>query len=264
MTPVVSSAPDVDSQQGSTPRHVAIIMDGNNRWAKRRGLRGVEGHREGARAVKATVENCARAGIEVLTVFAFSSENWRRPADEVGALMELFLDALNDQIPELYSHGIRLRFIGDLSAFSPELRRRMQESMDTTANNGGMVFAVAVNYGGQWDIANAARELACQVSAGHITPDDITPEVFQHRVALGDLPMPDLCIRTGGELRVSNFLLWQIAYSELYFTDLLWPDFDDNALNAALDDYRRRQRRFGRTAEQISSSEASPCSNNAS
>ncbi len=264
MIPVVSSAPDVDSHQGDVPRHVAIIMDGNNRWAKRRGLRGVEGHREGARAVRATVENCARAGIEVLTVFAFSSENWRRPPDEVSALMELFLDALTDQIPELYAHGIRVRFIGDLSAFTPDLSRRMRESMATTENNGGMVFAVAVNYGGQWDIANAAQTLAREVAAGQMTPEQITPATLQQQVALGDLPMPDLCIRTGGELRVSNFLLWQIAYAELYFTDLLWPDFDDTALHVALDDYRRRQRRFGRTSEQVASPEAPSCSSNAS
>lgn len=248
----VSSAPDLDIHIASdTPRHVAIIMDGNNRWAKQRGMRGVEGHKQGARAVRATVENCARAGVKVLTVFAFSSENWRRPQDEVNALMELFLTSLADEVPDLHENGIQLRFIGDLSAFSPHLREKMLQSVEFTANNNRMVFAVAVNYGGQWDMANAARQLAEQVRQGIIAPDAITPELMQQHIALGDLPMPDLCIRTGGEHRISNFLLWQLAYAELYFTDLYWPDFDNAALEKAFDDYRGRQRRFGRTSEQV-------------
>lgn len=252
---VQSSAPDLDSAQSSNPRHVAIIMDGNNRWAKQRGLRGVEGHRQGARTVRETVENCARAGVEVLTVYAFSSENWRRPQDEVSALMNLFLEALADEVPDLHKNGIRLTFIGDLSAFSDELRGKMQQAMDQTAANRQMVFAVAVNYGGQWDITHAAQQLAYKVQAGELKPQDITAELMQSQVALGDLPPPDLCIRTGGDHRISNFLLWQLAYAELYFTDLFWPDFDKDALDTAFAEYRRRQRRFGRTSEQVEASQ---------
>lgn len=249
---IQSSAPDIDSQTSKdTPRHIAIIMDGNNRWAKQRGLRGVEGHKEGARAVRATVENCARAGVEVLTVFAFSSENWRRPQDEVNALMELFLTALTDEVPDLHKNGIQLRFIGDLSAFAPHLREKMQQSVSLTASNVRMVFAVAVNYGGQWDMANAARLMAEQVEQGNLRAEEITPLLMQQYVALGDLPPPDLCIRTGGDHRISNFLLWQLAYAELYFIEMFWPDFDNAALLQAIDEYRGRQRRFGRTSEQI-------------
>lgn len=249
---IQSSAPDIDSQTSNDiPRHIAIIMDGNNRWAKQRGLRGVEGHKEGARAVRATVENCARAGVEVLTVFAFSSENWRRPQDEVNALMELFLTALTDEVPDLHSNGIQLRFIGDLSAFTPHLREKMQQSVNLTATNNRMVFAVAVNYGGQWDMAHAARLMAEQVEQGKLHSKDITPALMQQYVALGDLPPPDLCIRTGGDHRISNFLLWQLAYAELYFIDLFWPDFDNEVLMHAIEAYRGRQRRFGRTSEQV-------------
>lgn len=248
---IPSSAPDVASVTSTIPRHIAIIMDGNNRWARQRGLRGVEGHRQGARAVRATVENCARAGVEVLTVFAFSSENWRRPEEEVNALMSLFLDALAQEVAELHQNGIRLLFIGDLSAFAPELRQKMNEAVQLTAGNRQMTFAVAVNYGGQWDIAQAARQLAGQVEQGTLRAAEISPEKIQQHLCLGDLPLPDLCIRTGGEQRVSNFMLWQLAYAELYFTDQYWPDFDQAALQAALDDYQGRQRRFGRTGEQI-------------
>lgn len=252
---VQSSAPDLESSSSQNPRHVAIIMDGNNRWAKQRGLRGVEGHKQGAKTVRDTVENCARAGVEVLTVYAFSSENWRRPEDEVNALMNLFLEALADEVPDLHKNGIRLVFIGDLSAFSPELRKRMQEAMDQTADNTQMTFAVAVNYGGHWDIANACKQVAAKVASGEMAIDDITPDAVQQHVALGDMPLPDLCIRTGGEQRISNFLLWQVAYSEFYFTDLYWPDFDNAELEKAFSDYRSRQRRFGRTGQQVEASQ---------
>ncbi len=252
---VQSSAPDIDSANVSNPRHVAIIMDGNNRWAKQQGLRGVEGHKEGARTVRETVENCARAGVDVLTVYAFSSENWRRPQDEVNALMNLFLEALADEVPDLHKNGIKLVFIGDLSAFDPELRQRMNEAMATTANNTQMTFAVAVNYGGHWDIANACKEVAKQVQAGSLKIEDINPEQVQAHIALGDLPPPDLCIRTGGEQRISNFLLWQIAYSEFYFTETYWPDFHKDELEKAFADYRSRQRRFGRTSQQVEASQ---------
>ncbi|MDX1695371.1 MAG: polyprenyl diphosphate synthase [Ketobacteraceae bacterium] len=243
----------MDSHQGNVPRHVAIIMDGNNRWAKQRGLRGVEGHKAGADTVKATVEACARAGVEVLTVFAFSSENWRRPQEEVNALMELFLEALNDEVPELHDNGIRLLFVGNLSGFSDKLQSQMQAAMNLTAGNRQMTFAVAVNYGGQWDIANAARQLARRVADGEISPDDINTETLGARMCLADYPPLDLMIRTGGERRISNFLLWQVAYAELYFSDLYWPDFNADALHAAFADYATRQRRFGRTGEQVES-----------
>ena len=252
---VQSSAPDIESSTSAIPRHVAIIMDGNNRWAKQRGLRGVEGHKQGARAVRATVENCARAGIEVLTVFAFSSENWRRPEDEVNALMNLFLEALAQEVPDLHANGIRLVFIGDLSAFAPELRAKMEAAVKLTSGNQRMTFAVAVNYGGQWDIANSCRQLALQVEQGNLKSDQITPERLQNYISLGDLPPPDLCIRTGGEQRISNFMLWQLAYAELYFTDLYWPDFDQAALDTAIQDFAQRQRRFGRTSEQVEASQ---------
>ena len=251
MTEHTSSAPDLDSHQGNVPRHVAIIMDGNNRWAKVSGLQGVEGHKEGARAVKATVENCVRMGVEVLTVFAFSSENWRRPADEVNALMELFLEALANEVPELHQNGVRLRFIGDLTDFSDRLQSQMQAAINLTAGNTRMNFVVAVNYGGQWDIAQAARKVASRVVAGELSVDEICAEDIQKGVCLGDLPPLDLMIRTGGEYRISNFLLWQVAYAELYFSDLYWPDFDDKALKKAFADYASRQRRFGRTGGQV-------------
>ena len=256
---VQSSAPDFDSSAPVVPRHVAIIMDGNNRWAKKQGLRGVEGHKEGARAVRNTVENCARVGVEVLTVFAFSSENWRRPEDEVNALMNLFLEALTQEVRDLHANGIRLTFIGDLSAFTPELRRKMDAAVELTAANKRMTFAVAVNYGGQWDITNACRQLAQEVEQGNLRADQINSEHVQKHISLGDLPPPDICIRTGGEQRISNFMLWQLAYAELYFTDRYWPDFDQSALDEAFADFNRRQRRFGRTSEQVEAGRPQSC-----
>ena len=202
------------------PRHVAIIMDGNNRWAKKRLLPGVAGHKAGVDAVRAVIEVCAEAGVEVLTLFAFSSENWQRPAEEVGALMELFLSALRREARKLKENAISLRIIGDRSRFHPELQAAMREAEQQTAGESRFVLQVAANYGGQWDIAQAAQRLAREVQAGHLQPEDITPGLLQGCLATGDLPLPDLCIRTGGEHRISNFLLWQLAYSELYFSDL--------------------------------------------
>ncbi|MFZ5562146.1 MAG: polyprenyl diphosphate synthase [Pseudomonadota bacterium] len=248
---VASSAPDVVSVAGVLPRHVAIIMDGNNRWAKKRGLPGPEGHRAGELAVRRIVEHAARTGIEVLTVFAFSSENWRRPENEVAALMSLFLDALTRKVGELHQNGIRLRFIGDLSRFSPALQSGMRGAAQLTRDNVRMTLVIAVNYGGQWDMAHAAQRLASEVAEGRLTPAEITPERMGHFVQMADLPPVDLLIRTGGEMRISNFLLWQTAYAEFYFTDALWPDFDAGELDRALADFAGRQRRFGRTSEQI-------------
>lgn len=233
------------------PRHVAIIMDGNNRWAKKRLLPGVAGHKAGVDAVRAVIEVCAEAGVEVLTLFAFSSENWQRPAEEVGALMELFLSALRREARRLKENAITLRIIGDRSRFHPELQAAMREAEQQTAGDNRFVLQIAANYGGQWDIAQAAQRLAREVQAGHLQPEDITPGLLQGCLATGDLPLPDLCVRTGGEHRISNFLLWQLAYSELYFSDLYWPDFKHEAMRKALADFATRQRRFGKTGEQV-------------
>ncbi|WP_111656130.1 polyprenyl diphosphate synthase [Isoalcanivorax indicus] len=234
------------------PRHVAIIMDGNNRWAKARGLPGAEGHRAGEQAVQVVIRGCAARGIEALTLFAFSSENWTRPEDEVQHLMQLFLRALAERVAELHDNGIRLCFIGEREAFSEDLQRGMAEAEALTAANQAMTVAVAVNYGGQWDMARAARRLAQRVAAGELAPAQIDEQAVAAQLCLAELPPPDLLIRTGGEHRISNFLLWQAAYSELYFSPVLWPDFDDRALAMALQDYAGRQRRFGGRVEDSS------------
>ncbi|MEE3322229.1 MAG: polyprenyl diphosphate synthase [Pseudomonadota bacterium] len=246
-----SSAPDIDSHQGALPRHVAIIMDGNNRWARKRGLPGEEGHRAGEQAVQTIIRQAATRGIEVLTLFAFSSENWRRPPEEVAHLMALFLKALSGRVEELHAKGVSIRFIGDRSAFSEALQAGMDEAESLTAGNSRMTVVIAVNYGGQWDIAHAARQLAEQVAAGELRPEQIDSEALGARIAMSDLPLPDLLIRTGGDQRISNFLLWQLAYSEFCFSPLLWPDFDADAFDQALQDYAGRQRRFGRSGEEV-------------
>ncbi|WLD59207.1 polyprenyl diphosphate synthase [Salinispirillum sp. LH 10-3-1] len=227
------------------PRHIAIIMDGNNRWAKGRMLRGVSGHKAGVKSLRSTVEHCAKAGVEVLTLYAFSSENWQRPEDEVSALMELFSWALTKEVYKLVEHNLRLRVIGDKSGFSSAIQQSIVHAESLTADCTGMLIVVAANYGGHWDITQAAKTLAEQVKAGYLQPGDITPELLGQHVTLGDLPAPDLCIRTAGEQRLSNFLLWQLAYSELHFSPCLWPDFDAEALYVALQDYASRERRFG-------------------
>jgi undecaprenyl diphosphate synthase len=230
---------------------VAIIMDGNNRWARQRGLPGVAGHKAGVDAVRAAVETCAREQVEVLTLFAFSSENWRRPADEVGALMRLFVMALRREARKLHRNNIRLRIIGDRSAFSAELQALMQEAEDLTRENSRMTLVVAANYGGQWDITQATRRLAQQVKDGELMPAEITEDHVQRYLALSEYPAPDLCIRTAGEQRISNFMLWQMAYSEFYFASVYWPDFKQDQMMAALQDYAHRKRRFGQTDEQV-------------
>ncbi|PYC28543.1 di-trans,poly-cis-decaprenylcistransferase [Aquipseudomonas alcaligenes] len=243
----------------AVPRHVAIIMDGNNRWAKKRLLPGVAGHKAGVDSVRAVIEVCAESGVEVLTLFAFSSENWQRPAEEVGALMELFLSALRREVKKLKENAISLRIIGDRSRFHPELQAAMREAEQLTAGDSRFVLQIAANYGGQWDIVQAAQRLAREVQGGHLRPEEITPELLQGCLATGDLPLPDLCIRTGGEHRISNFLLWQLAYSELYFSDLYWPDFKHDAMRKALADFATRQRRFGKTSEQVEAEARSQC-----
>lgn len=243
----------------AVPRHVAIIMDGNNRWAKKRLLPGVAGHKAGVDAVRAVIETCAEAGVEVLTLFAFSSENWQRPADEVSALMELFLSALRREVRRLNDNGIRLRIIGDRSRFHPELQAAMRDAEALTAGQSRFTLQVAANYGGQWDITQAAQHLAREVQAGRLKPEDIDPQRLQRHLVTADVPLPDLCIRTGGEHRISNFLLWQLAYAELYFSDLYWPDFKHDAMRKALADFAVRQRRFGKTSEQIEAEARAQC-----
>ncbi|KGI77807.1 polyprenyl diphosphate synthase [Oleiagrimonas soli] len=235
----------------SLPRHVAIIMDGNGRWAEQRRQPRSFGHRAGQKAVRQTIEHCVRRGIGALTLFAFSSENWRRPETEVSALMTLFLKALDKEVDQLHANGVRLRFIGDLSRFDAPLRERMLAAQTRTAENAKLHVNVAVNYGGHWDIAQAARALAEAVARGELEASAIDADALAAKVCLADQPPPDLFIRTGGEQRISNFLLWQLAYTELVFTDTLWPDFDAECLDAALDDYAGRQRRFGRTGAQV-------------
>ena len=238
-------------QPDSQPRHVAIIMDGNGRWARARMLPRAIGHREGVKSVRRVVEACIDREIGVLTLFAFSSENWRRPSEEVGLIMDLFVNTLKKEVDALDRNGVRLRFIGERTAFSDNLRRLIRESERHTADNRRLELVIAANYGGQWDITRACRRLARQVADGTLQPQDICSEDISAALSMPDLPMPDLFIRTGGERRISNFLLWQLAYTELYFTDLLWPEFDAGELDRALDWYANRQRRFGRTGEQV-------------
>ncbi len=237
--------------QAGLPRHVAIIMDGNGRWAKNRHLPRHAGHRAGVDSVRDVVEISARKGIEVLTLFAFSSENWRRPQQEVGLLMDLFMTALQREVRKLQKNKVRLRVVGDRSAFSEKLQLRIDAAEALTRDNQGLNLVIAANYGGRWDITEAARTLARRVEAGAMTASDITPELVADSLALRDYPEPDLFIRTGGEQRISNFLLWQLAYTEFYFTATLWPDFKAEAFEAALQAYAKRQRRFGLTGEQV-------------
>lgn len=235
----------------SQARHVAVIMDGNNRWAKSKGMPGIRGHHAGVEAVRATIRRAAERGVEVLTLFAFSSENWKRPAGEVSALMELFMLALRREVNKLARHNIRLSIIGDRSRFSSLLQKLIAKAEARTRDNTGLHLVVAANYGGRWDIAQAARQLAEQVERGELAAVDIDEERLGRQVCLGDLPDVDLCIRTSGEQRISNFMLWQMAYAELYFTPCYWPDFDAKAFDEALDAFANRSRRFGMTGEQI-------------
>jgi undecaprenyl diphosphate synthase len=237
-----------------SPRHVAIIMDGNGRWACQRNLPRPMGHREGVKAVRRAVKACRERGIEVLTLFAFSSENWRRPKTEVNLLLDLFVRTIKKEIDDLHGHNVRVRFIGDRSAFEAKMRALMDAAEQQTAANQGLTLVIAVNYGGRWDIANAARRLAARAAAGEISVESIDSDSLGEALSLADLPEPDLFIRTGGEQRISNYLLWQLAYTELYFTDLLWPDFDDAAFAEALRSFASRQRRFGRTGDQVEQS----------
>ncbi len=238
------------------PRHIAIIMDGNGRWANQRRLPRIAGHRAGVEAVRRVVEQCARHRIEVLTLFAFSSENWRRPDQEVGLLMDLFVTALRRETESLHRNNIRLQVIGDRSRFADKLQQQIARAEALTGNNSGLRLVIAANYGGRWDITQAVRELTREVKDGLLACEDITEAQIARRLSLADLPEPDLFIRTGGEQRVSNFLLWHLAYTELYFTDVLWPSFDEREFQRALVSFSSRQRRFGRTGEQIEAEQA--------
>ncbi|HEY5762832.1 MAG TPA: polyprenyl diphosphate synthase [Rhodocyclaceae bacterium] len=233
---------------GAVPRHIAIIMDGNGRWARKRLLPRVAGHRKGVEAVRETVSICREYGVEYLTLFAFSSENWRRPAEEVSFLMQLFMRALESEIDKLDEAGVRLRVIGERSAFDKPLQELIGAAETRTAGNSRLQLTIAANYGGRWDILQAAQRLA---QSGATPPEQWTEAALSPHLSMAFAPEPDLFIRTGGEQRISNFLLWQLAYSELHFTDTLWPEFGRGAFDAALASYRRRERRFGRTSEQL-------------
>ncbi len=226
-------------------------MDGNGRWAEQRGKARHAGHRAGVETVRRVIEVCGKQGVKVLTLFAFSSENWQRPKTEVKMLMELFFTALNREIRRMHKRNVQLRVIGDISAFSDKLQRLIRESEEKTADNDGLILQVAANYGGRWDITQAAQKTAELVKKGELQPDQITEEVLAKHLSGADVVDPDLFIRTGGEQRISNFLLWQCAYTELYFCETLWPDFDKQDLLKAFQDYVGRQRRFGRVAEQV-------------
>ncbi len=247
MTTFTSSTLEVPDAR-RIPRHVAIIMDGNGRWAKQRYLPRVAGHRRGVDAVRNTVRACADRGVEFLTLFAFSSENWRRPADEVSFLMQLFVMALEQEVEKLHENGIRFRVIGDLERFESKLQRLVREAEALTAGNQRLTLTIAANYGGRWDVVQAVNRMLRdrpELASGFSERD-----LAQH-FAMGFAPEPDLFIRTGGEQRISNFLMWQLAYTELYFTETLWPDFDAAALDRAFVSYQQRERRFGRTSEQL-------------
>ncbi len=246
---------DTISPVSKIPRHVAIIMDGNGRWARRRHLPRVAGHRVGLEAVRKTIKACVNHGVEVLTLFAFSSENWRRPKEEVGLLMNLFMTALDSEVKKLHKNGVRLRIIGNVEGFSSELQQRIRAAEALTLDNTTLHLNIAANYGGRWDITQACRMLAEEVAAGKLQSESISEGLLRSRLSLSDLPEPDLFIRTGGEQRISNFLLWQLAYTELYFTEHLWPAFDEKAFAEALDSFAGRQRRFGRTGEQVEQTE---------
>lgn len=232
------------------PEHVAIIMDGNGRWASRRHLPRLEGHRQGAKAVRRTVEFCRKKKVKYLTLYAFSTENWQRPEDEVSGLMKLLSQFLDSELDEIHSHDIRFMTIGDVGRLPGRLLEKIERAKERTSGNRTMNLIVALSYGGRHDIVSAALKLADQIIKGETKPTDFNERAFSQLLETKGIPDPDLLIRTGGEVRISNFLLWQLAYAELYFTETLWPDFDESALTGALDAYRSRQRRFGMTAEQ--------------
>lgn len=233
------------------PEHIAIVMDGNGRWAKQRNLPRIEGHEAGADSAKNTVEQCVKYGVKYLTLFAFSSENWGRPKKEVEALMSLFLDALQNKTHDLHQNQVCLQFIGDRENFSEDLRQQIRESEEQTKKNTGLKLIIAVDYSGRWDLEVACREIALAVQENQLNIADINSDVISEHLQTAGIPDPDLIIRTSGEQRISNFMLWQAAYSELYFTDVLWPDFSSEEFKKAISVFQNRQRRFGLTEEQL-------------
>ena len=249
------SSTEVVPESGELPVHVAIIMDGNGRWAKKRGKPRIAGHRRGLEAVRSAVKTCVDKGIPYLTLFAFSSENWRRPPTEVQLLMELFSNALENKVRKLHENDVRLRVVGDTSRFSSRIRMLVNRAEHLTRGNKTLTLTIAANYGGRWDISQACRKVALEVAAGDVDADSIGEQDLCRHLSTRFLPEPDLFIRTGGEKRISNFLLWQLAYTELYFTDTLWPDFDEDCWDGALDSFARRQRRFGQTGDQVLSAQ---------
>jgi undecaprenyl diphosphate synthase len=240
--------------ESNIPQHIAIIMDGNGRWAKKRFMPRVLGHRAGVDTARKVVKYCAQKQIQVLTLFAFSSENWQRPEEEVNFLMELFLSSLENEVKSLHENNIQIRFIGNRSRFHSALCQKMIEVEQLTRNNAGLTLIIAIDYGGQWDITQSVQQIACDIEAHRITSADVTTKLIAEKLSFSDLPNPDLFIRTSGELRISNFMLWQLAYSELYFTDVLWPDFNENELDNALRHFAKRERRFGFSSEQLTDS----------
>ncbi len=238
------------------PKHVAVVMDGNGRWAKKRFLPRTAGHHAGVNATREIVENCDQRGIKALTVFAFSSENWKRPEKEVSALMSIFISTLKNEMMKLKKQNVCVKFIGDRTAFPQDLQSVINETEILTADNNGLALTIAANYGGRWDITQACKHLAQKVSSGELSADEIDESLVSEEMCLSDLPEIDLFIRTGGESRVSNFLLWQMAYAELYFTETLWPDFNDASLEKAIEWYGTRQRRFGKTPDQVKNKKA--------
>jgi undecaprenyl diphosphate synthase len=236
------------------PDHIAIIMDGNGRWAKKRKRPRSMGHQAGLKSLSRTIENCAQLGIGTLTVFAFSSENWNRPTGEVSRLMEIFLKALDKDVKELHKNDICLRFIGELAAFNSAIQKKVSDAEALTASNRRMIVNIAINYGGRWDITQATRQVVREVTENRMDASEIDESFFAQYLALSRSPDPDLFIRTGGEMRISNFLLWQSAYTEFYFTPVLWPDFDNDVLKQAIASYQSRERRFGQTSEQVEGS----------
>lgn len=245
----------MDTSRRKIPRHIAIIMDGNGRWAKQRMQPRFMGHRAGVRAVEGIVKHCVASGVEVLSLFAFSSENWRRPGKEVSLLMELFSHALDNQVKRLHKNNIRLNIIGDTSRFSPSLQQQITAATSLTAANSGLVLNIAANYGGRWDITQSVQQIVAKIQAGELEAKQVDENLIADHLVTAALPEPDLFIRTGGEQRISNFLLWQLAYTELYFTDKLWPEFTAQDLDNAIESFASRERRFGRTSEQITGSD---------
>jgi len=247
----VTSISKTEQDDSDRPKHIVVVMDGNGRWAKKRLMPRTAGHHAGVKSTRKIVEECIKEKIQALTLFAFSSENWKRPEQEVSSLMELFVSTLQSEVESLHKQNVRVRFIGECAAFSEKLQKKIKKAKELTRNNSGLQLNIAVNYGGRWDIAEACKTIVSKIQLGELQVDDINAELIDEYVCLKQLPDPDLFIRTGGEMRISNFLIWQLAYTELYFTDVLWPDFKSAEFATALNWYAGRQRRFGKTGEQV-------------